>query len=115
MTNRTPIGYNLYLNDHHPLKATLLTPLGLHYVPVTAPAPVPTKIIDPASGRLVTLPAYRLDLTRLTEDQLANLITRLAAAFSAPPADVLQQIIQHGIPVLQRDCKPPTPVYSHLL
>lgn len=113
--SRTLIGYNLYLKDRHPARRTLLQPLGLPFLPVVSPNPTPTRIIDYLTGRPTEVPAYRLAIHRLTDDQLAGLIDRLAATFGVSTLEIAHQIAHHGVPILQRDCDPPVPQYARLM
>jgi hypothetical protein len=101
------IGYNLYLKPDHPTRTLYLQALGQAYIPVTTPIPYPTRFED-----LPTQPAYFVDMGRLTPRQQVKLKRALAEQFSASYFDVALQVATYGLPVLDRDCAPPTPVYA---
>jgi hypothetical protein len=101
------IGYNLYLKPTHKAYRTLLQPLGLEYVPVTGPDPRP--IHTPGQP---PRPGYLIDVQRLTDDQVGQIVAALSIAFKASPIDVIVQILTVGLPILARDCDPPVPAYA---
>ncbi|HET9493940.1 MAG TPA: hypothetical protein VFR15_06900 [Chloroflexia bacterium] len=107
MITQRLVGYNLYLKPNHAAYRTLLKPLGLEYVPVTAPDPRPIQ--TPGNP---PRPGYLIDVHRLTDEQVGHIVAALSIAFQASPVEVIVQILTVGLPILARDCDPPVPVYA---
>lgn len=106
--SKTILGYNLYLKESHIMKVTFQTALGLPYIPVTTSSPQPYNI--PVLGGAT--PAYMLDVHRLSDGQITSLVSLLAHLFNVSPLHIARQLAAIGMPVVARDCAPPTPVYT---
>lgn len=101
------IGYNLRLHADHPTRELYYKALGLDYIPVTTAIPYPTRFEE-----LPTQLAYFVDFARLTPRQQVNLKKALAQQFNGTLFDVALQLDTYGLPILDRQCDPPTPVYA---